>query len=86
MTEPLIRPPTASARETSRPADELYRLDPPASKDVRFNSEGDSPPATPRWVKASVVIGIALVLLLAALHLTGIAPTHGMPMHGMPGQ
>ncbi|MEO7838430.1 MAG: hypothetical protein ABIU06_03695 [Anaerolineales bacterium] len=30
-----------------------------------------SPPSTPRWLKALVIVFIALILLVVILHLTG---------------
>jgi hypothetical protein len=36
----------------------------------------ESPPGTPRWVKAFGIGVVVLVLLFAGLHLTGNAPTH----------
>ncbi len=42
----------------------------------------ESPPGTPRWVKAFGVIAIVLLLLFAGLHLTSNAPMHGMPSGG----
>jgi hypothetical protein len=36
----------------------------------------DSPPSRPRWVKASAMIAIVLVLPFVGLHLTGNVPTH----------
>ena len=88
MTEPVSRHTNAPPRErNARPV-----TDPGASGPSRSNGdigslpEQEAPPATPRWVKTFVIVGIALVLLLAVAHLTGLAPTHGMPMHGIPTQ
>ncbi len=52
-----------------------------------MDSDRESPPSAPRWVKAFGIIAIVLILALAGLHLTGNAPTH-MPSssgteHGM---
>ncbi len=52
-----------------------------------MDSDRESPPSTPRWVKIFGIIAIVLILALAGLHLTGNAPTH-MPgssgtEHGM---
>ena len=41
----------------------------------------ESPPRTPRWVKAFGIGAVVLVLLFAGLHLTGNTPTH-MPGSG----
>ena len=40
----------------------------------------DRPPDTPRWVKASGVAVIILVVLFFVVHFTGLAPTmqHGV--------
>jgi putative exporter of polyketide antibiotics len=44
-----------------------------------------NPSAMPRWVKMLIVVGASLVLLMLALHLTGLAPIgHGMA-HRAPG-
>ena len=89
MTEPLIQPSEIPPRSrTGRGAEELYTADqadlPAPNGDVPFDSQRESPPATPRWVKTFVIVAIALVVLLATVHLTGLAPTHGMPTHGLP--
>lgn len=86
MTEPLIQPSETPPRwRNGRGAKDLDTVDLHASSgDVGFGAERESPPATPRWVKTFVIVGIALVVLLAVAHLTGLAPTHGMPTHGLP--
>lgn len=33
-----------------------------------------NPSTTPRWVKMLIIVGASLVLLMLALHLTGLAP------------
>jgi hypothetical protein len=43
----------------------------------------DRPPGTPRWVKVSGIIIIALVLLFVILQLTGVGGNHGPGMHGL---
>lgn len=44
-----------------------------------------TPSAAPRWVKMLIIVGSGLVLLMLALHLTGLAPIgHGMA-HRAPG-
>jgi hypothetical protein len=45
-----------------------------------IETEHESPPAAPRWVKALGVVLVVLFLAFIALHLTGNAPTHGMPI------
>jgi hypothetical protein len=83
MTEPLVRfpedkPPTAN----DRAAEGLTVTDLPASHGtVSAVPETESPPGTPRWVKLFGIGAIVLFLLVAGLHLSGHAPTHGMPMH-----
>jgi hypothetical protein len=52
-----------------------------------MESDHESPPSTPRWVKWFGIITIVLALLFAGLHLSGSAPMH-MPgssgsEHGM---
>jgi hypothetical protein len=42
----------------------------------------ESPPATPRWVKAFGIIAIVLVLLFVGLHVSGNAPMHTMSFSG----
>ena len=72
MTKPLIRPvPTPPP------------TDPDASDDTGREPDRESPPSTPRWVKAVGIGAIVLLLVFAGLHLTGNAPTHGMPSSGM---
>jgi hypothetical protein len=52
-----------------------------------MDPDRESPPRTPRWVKAFGIISLVLVLLFVGLHLTGNAPTHapaaGPTEHGM---
>jgi hypothetical protein len=52
-------------------------VDPSTSPDSNGNPAGvghgrGSPPSTPRWVKVSGIIVIALILLFVILHLTGL--------------
>ena len=42
-----------------------------------LESESNTPPPTPRWVKGLGIIGLILVLLFGVMHLTGNTPTHG---------
>jgi hypothetical protein len=54
---------------------------------TKLLAASESPPGTPRWVKAFGIILVVLLLALAGLHLSGNAPTH-MPgssgaEHGM---
>ena len=42
----------------------------------------DLPPySTPRWVKILAIIALVLVLLLGALHLSGMGGNHGPAQH-----
>ncbi len=88
MTEPVNGPVrTASRTSAGRSAEDLDLADPVASEGTRIQPDRESPPSTPRWVKAFGIIAIVLILALAALHLTGNAPTHmpgsGGTEHGM---
>ena len=79
MTEPLSQHIRNSAQaSTAPPADGLHRADAPpypdASDDTGMAPDRESPPSTPRWVKAFGIGAIVLVLLFAGLHLTGNAP------------
>lgn len=40
-----------------------------------------TPPATPRWVKVFIIIGIVVVLLVAILLVTGLGGPHGPGRH-----
>ncbi|HLZ30308.1 MAG TPA: hypothetical protein VKV73_23545 [Chloroflexota bacterium] len=89
MTEPPTRLPRTSANGTpAQPAESVEavdRLEYAGGTDTAAASE--SPPGTPRWVKAFGIILVVLLLALAGLHLSGNAPTH-MPgssgaEHGM---
>lgn len=88
MTEPLIR----ASRTGSFPAKDLFQdtaeqIDRSAYFGVNGVShaeeELDSPPTTPRWVKWFGVGAVVLFLVFAGMHLTGLAPMHDMPMHGV---
>jgi hypothetical protein len=57
---------------------------PAANGDLQTEFDRESPPGMPRWVKMSALVFVLLFLMVAGLHLTGNAPTHGIPMHGMP--
>ena len=92
MTEPLSRHmPASSPARSDRPAERLNAADPlpysDASDDTGIEPDGESPPGTPRWVKAIWIIAIVLILAFAGLHLTGNAPAHvpgsSVTEHGM---
>ena len=68
------RPPNGSRSEPEEPTDV-----PSANGDIRSEFDGESPPGMPRWVKMSALVFVLLFLVIAGLHLTGNAPTHGMP-------
>lgn len=43
------------------------------------DASGRAPPhRTPAWVRTFQVVGVVLVLLFVVLHLTGLAPRHGL--------
>lgn len=80
MTEPLLRPlQTPLSESTDPPTEHRY---PNGSDHRAVEPDRESPPGTPRWVKAFGIIAIVLLLLLAGLHLTGNAPMHGMSSSG----
>jgi hypothetical protein len=62
-------------------------LDRQQSDEKYTQSEDDSPPGTPRWVKAFGIILVVVLLAFVGLHLTGNAPTHmpgsSGPQHGI---
>lgn len=47
---------------------------------------GEQPPAMPRWVKVSVVVAAAVLLVLVVLRLTGTGGQHGPARHQSAGQ
>ena len=77
MTEPLTDLPTTLSNGTTaltseRPGAAASLPD----SDTESDPGRDSPPGTPRWVKAFGIILVVLLLAFAGLHLTGNAPTH----------
>jgi hypothetical protein len=77
MAESLINTPPASSTGTSAAAAEHSSVDDRAQyPDFETESSRDSPPGTPRWVKAFGIILVVLLLAFVGLHLTGNAPTH----------
>ena len=90
MTEPASRPSSTSSRaSTARPAEGRNGADPLSDAKTSYvpgvELDHESPPGTPRWVKAFGIGAVVLVLLFAGLHLTGNAPTH-MPGSSGPDQ
>jgi hypothetical protein len=88
MTEPLNGPlPASSPPGAARTAEDLRGDEPVPYPDIddrpAIQPDRDTPPTTPRWVKAFVIIGVVLLLLLAGLHLAGKAPTHMPSASGM---
>ena len=77
MSEPRTDMPRRSANGTNPPTPE-----PVQATDQNLYADGDSgpafesPPGTPRWVKAFGIVLVVLLLAFAGLHLTGNAPTH----------
>ena len=47
--------------------------------------EGVSPPGMPRWVKSSLIVVAALVVILAIFKLTGAGGQHSPNRHGAAG-
>jgi len=77
MTEPLTRLPRISANGTfAAPTEPVEAEDLRAEGDASFVPADDSPPRTPRWVKALGIVLVVLLIAFAGLHLTGNAPTH----------
>ena len=86
MTEPLSQAPQTSPRAVNgRLAEDPRAIEFPATNgNVRWETDAESPPGTPRWVKLFGIGAVVLVLLVAGLHLTGHTPTHGMPVNDTP--
>jgi hypothetical protein len=97
MTDPRTALPRTSANATTvQPTQSVEPVDLArdaadtgfaAARDSGRAAASDSPPGTPRWVKAFGIALVVLLLAFAGLHLTGHAPTH-MPgasgaQHGM---
>ena len=82
MTEPLTKLPRTSAfGMTAHPTESVEAVDLAGYADSDTAAASESPPGTPRWVKAFGIILVVLLLAFAGLHLTGNAPTH-MPSSG----
>jgi hypothetical protein len=88
MTEPRTELPRTSANGTrAQPTAFVEPIDLGGDADTDIGRASESPPGTPRWVKAFGIMLVVLLLVFAGLHLTGNAPTH-MPgssgtQHGM---
>lgn len=54
---------------------------PNSNNDNDMMSSEKQPPGMPRWVKVSLIIVIALILLFVILKLTGIGGKHGPMRH-----
>jgi sirohydrochlorin ferrochelatase len=77
MTEPLTDSRRTSANETTaRTTEPLDAADSVQYPDSDSEAAHESPPGTPRWVKAFGIVVIVLLLAFAGMHLTGKAPTH----------
>lgn len=50
--------------------------------DDTTNTEPNDVHHTPRWVKISGIVAIAVVVVFVILQLTGLAPEHGPGRHG----
>ena len=88
MTEPLTdSPPTSFDGTTARTGEDTPAAEPTQDPEGDVEPAQDSPPGTPRWVKAFGIILVVLLLAVAGLHLTGNAPTHmpgsSGPQHGL---
>jgi hypothetical protein len=87
MPEPLTDWPRASANgTTARATEPLGAAASVHYPDTDTELTQESPPGTPRWVKAFGIVLVVLLLGFAGLHLTGHAPTHmpgaSGPEHG----
>jgi hypothetical protein len=68
---------TSAPARIVQPAEGVYVADArPYPDGAGPEPDRESPPSTPRWVKAFGIGVVVLVLLFAGLHLTGNAPTH----------
>jgi hypothetical protein len=77
MSDPLTDlPRTSSNGTTAQTTEPVETVDQKSYADSNAELPHDSPPGTPRWVKAFGIMLIVLLLALAGLHLTGNAPTH----------
>lgn len=65
------------------PEEGTHMAAPSSNSNTRVRPDRTSPPSTPRWVKVSVIIFIALVLLFVIMHLTGHGFGDHMHMSGM---
>jgi hypothetical protein len=84
MTEPLTEFSRSSTNGTlKRASDWVEHVDTPHSEaDADTGNIEESPPSTPRWVKALGIVLVVLLLAFAGLHLSGHVP---VPMAGADG-
>ncbi|KNH22906.1 hypothetical protein ACS78_10980 [Priestia megaterium] len=54
---------------------------PKSNNDNSVRSPDERPPGLPRWVKVSLIIVIALILLFVIMNITGIGGKHGPMRH-----
>ena len=77
MTDPLTELPRTSANGmAAQDTEHAEAVAPPAEAYSVIGPADESPPGTPRWVKALGIVLVVLLLAFAGLHLTGNAPTH----------
>jgi hypothetical protein len=63
-------------------ADPPHEGDPEPLRDEVVVERGGSDAGMPRWVKVSLIVGLALVLLFVLAQVTGLAGDHGPGRHG----
>jgi len=63
-------------------ADPPHNPDPEPMVDDAVAGRKDPDAGMPRWVKVSLIVGLALVLLFVLAQVTGLAGDHGPGRHG----
>ena len=63
-------------------ADPPHRPDPEPVVDDTLAGRDGPDAGMPRWVKISLIVGLALVLLFVLAQVTGLAGDHGPGRHG----